>query len=228
MPASVSAAPTPHTDESSSPRSPDTASSGDGRLSDAELEALRSRAPDAVRRHIYGNRDFLQSVLRRYTETEETARDLLQETFFQALRSLPDFRGESKLTTWLYSIAKNVALARYRKDKRRSPLEQETLTRVAAREEEHGRPGAGHVSWDPVEETTRNEETALVRDALEELSANYREIIELRDLEEKSTREVAEELGLTRVNVRVRLHRARQKLTEVLDGRFDPDYHVAG
>jgi len=230
MSSCVSSAPTSSVDETQSDTagSSNAASSEDGRLSDADLEALRRRAPDAVRRHIYGNRDFLRSVLRRYTETEETARDLLQETFFQALRSLPDFRGESKLTTWLYSIAKNVALARYRKDKRRSPLEEETLTRVAAREEERGRPGAGHVSWDPVEETTRNEETALVRDALEELSENYREVIELRDLDEKSTKEVAEQLGLTRVNVRVRLHRARQKLSEVLDGRFDSGYHVAG
>ena len=230
MSASVSPTPMSSTDEdrADDSRSMNAASSGDARLSEAELEALRRRDPEAVRRHIYGNRDFLRGVLRRYTETDETARDLLQETFFQALRSLPDFRGESKLTTWLYSIAKNVALARYRKDKRRSPLEEETLTRVAAREEERGRPGTGHVSWNPAEETTRNEETTLVRDALEELSANYREIIELRDLEEKSTKEVAEQLDLTRVNVRVRLHRARQKLEEVLDGRFDPSDLLTG
>jgi len=195
------------------------------RLSEAELEALRNRDPRAVQEHIYGNKDFLRSVLRRYTETEETAQDLLQETFFQALRSLPDFRGESKLTTWLYSIAKNVALARYRKDKRRSPLEEETLTRVAARSGEKAG-GGTYASWNPVEETTRNEETSLVHEALEELSENYREIIELRDLEELSTKEVADRLGLTRVNVRVRLHRARQKLEEILDGRFDSDYQM--
>jgi RNA polymerase sigma-70 factor (ECF subfamily) len=211
----------------SGPSRPPNSASEDGRLSAAELAALRNRDPEAVRRHIYGNRDFLRSVLHRYTETAETAQDLLQETFFQALRSLPDFRGASKITTWLYSIAKNVALARYRKDKRRSPLEEETLTRVAARSGERAG-GGSHASWDPVEETTRNEETALVREALESLSENYREIIELRDLKERSTKEVAEELGLTRVNVRVRLHRARQKLEEVLDGRFDPDYHAAG
>jgi RNA polymerase sigma-70 factor (ECF subfamily) len=209
-------------DESSS-ATPDDAPD---RLSDDELQALRDRDPEAVRRHIYGNRDFLRGVLRRFTETEETARDLLQETFFQALRSLPNFRGESKLTTWLYSVAKNVALARYRKDKRRSPLEEETLTRVVAREEERGGSASGHVSWDPVDETTRNEETALVHEALEELSENYREIIELRDLEELSTKEVAERLDLTRVNVRVRLHRARTKLKGVLDQRFDADYRV--
>ena len=197
------------------------------RLSETELEALRSRAPEAVRRHIYGNKDYLQSVLRRYTETEETARDLLQETFFQALRSLPNFRGESKLTTWLYSIAKNVALARYRKDKRRSPLEEETLMRVAAREEDGGAL-AGHATWDPADHAVQSEETALVQNALEELSDNYREVIELRDLKELSTKEVAERLGLTRVNVRVRLHRARQKLEAVLDDQFDANYRIAG
>jgi len=225
---SVSSTPPPAS--SAPPSTPTAAPSSDGptgRLPEDELEALRSRDPEAVRRYIYGNRDFLRSVLRRFTETEETARDLLQETFFQTLRSLPDFRGESKLSTWLYSIAKNVALARYRKDKRRSPLEEETLTRVAHQESAPARPTGESPSWNPAEETTRNEETALVREALDELSENYRTVIELRDLKELSTEETAERLGLTRVNVRVRLHRARKKLEEVLDGRFDADYQMA-
>ena len=200
-----------------------------GRLSDDELEALRSRNPKAVRRHIYDNRGYLKSILRRFTETEAIAEDLLQETFFQALRSLPDFRGDSKLSTWLYSIAKNVALARYRKDKRRSPLEEETLTRVAAQSDGHpGNPSGTAPSWDPAEQTTRNEETTRVHEALEELSDNYREVIKLRDLEELSTEETAERLGLTRVNVRVRLHRARKKLESVLEQQFDADYQLDG
>jgi len=200
-----------------------------GRLSDDELAALRNRNPDAVRRHIYDNRGYLKSILRRFTETEAIAEDLLQETFFQALRSLPDFRGDSKLSTWLYSIAKNVALARYRKDKRRSPLEEETLTRVAAESDGHpGDPSGTAPSWDPVEQTTRNEERSLVHEALEELSDNYREVIKLRDLEELSTEETAEKLGLTRVNVRVRLHRARTKLEGVLEDQFDADYQLDG
>ena len=220
--------PAPSTPNAASETRPPDSDSASGRLSEAELEALRQRDPEAVRRHIYGNRGFLRSVLRRFTETEETARDLLQETFFQALRSLPNFRGESKLSTWLYSVAKNVALARYRDDKRRSPLEEETLTRVAAHRDGRPAPPSGVApSWNPAEETTRNEEKALVHDALEELSTNYRQVIELRDLEELSTKETAERLGLTRVNVRVRLHRARKKLKEALDGRVDVDYRPA-
>jgi RNA polymerase sigma-70 factor (ECF subfamily) len=198
-----------------------------GRLSDDELEALRTRDPAAVRRHIYDNRDYLKNVLRRFTKTEDTAQDLLQETFFQALCSLPTFRGDSKLSTWLYSIAKNVALARYRKDKRRSPLDEETLTRVAAQADGPPAPSGEAAAWDPAEQTTRNEEKALLHDALEELSDNYREVIELRDLQELSTEETADRLDLTRVNVRVRLHRARTKLETVLTERLDADYSWA-
>lgn len=201
----------------------------DDRLSDADLEALRNRNPEAVRKHIYGNKEYLRNVLRRYTESEEAARDLVQETFFQALRSLPDFRGESKLTTWLYSIAKNVALARYRKSQRRTAHEENTLSRMAARRDGHpGSPVGESASWNPAEQTTQNEEKALVHEALDELSENYRRIIELRDLKELTTKEVADELGLTRVNVRVRLHRARAKLEAVINERIEPDYQVAG
>ena len=230
--ASVASTPAASTRTGASPRAQSTSeeeSSPMGRLSDDELAALRNRNPEAVRRHIYDNRGYLKSILRRFTETEAIAEDLLQETFFQALRSLPDFRGDSKLSTWLYSIAKNVALARYRKDKRRSPLEEETLTRVAARSDGHpGNPSGTAPSWDPAEQTTRNEEKTLVHEALEELSDNYREVIKLRDLEELSTEEAAEKLGLTRVNVRVRLHRARKKLEGVLENQFDADYQLDG
>jgi RNA polymerase sigma-70 factor (ECF subfamily) len=59
---------------------------------------------------------------------------------------------------------------------------------------------------------------------MEELSDSFREVIRLRDLEEYSTKEVAEELGLTRVNVRVRLHRARTALRDKLTSRFDDAY----
>jgi DNA-directed RNA polymerase specialized sigma24 family protein len=53
----------------------------------------------AVRRWIYGHRDYIEGVLRRYSDSADVASDLVQETFFQVLRSLPHFRGGSKLTT---------------------------------------------------------------------------------------------------------------------------------
>jgi len=198
--------------------------SSDASLSDADLQALRDRDPEAVRRLIYSHRDYIEAVLRRYSADAEIARDLLQETFFQALRSLPDFRGDSKLTTWLHSIAKNVALARYRKDKRHSLLEEETLEHVRATSS----PGDPPSSYpNPVEGAEREQEHGFLYEAMGELSDSYREVIRLRDLEEKSTKEVAEELGLTRVNVRVRLHRARAALQEALESRVDESYQMA-
>ncbi len=196
----------------------------DATLSEAELQALRNRDPEAVRRWIYGHRDYIEGVLRRYSDNQRVARDLVQETFFQALRSLPDFRGDSKLTTWLHSIAKNVALARYREDQRHSLLEEETLEHVRMTSTA-GEPSSPYL--DPVEDTERGEKNNFLYEAMGELSESYREVIRLRDLEEKSTKEVAEELGLTRVNVRVRLHRARGALQEVLESRFDESYQMA-
>jgi RNA polymerase sigma-70 factor (ECF subfamily) len=60
-----------------------------------------------------------------------------------------------------------------------------------------------------------------VHDALQELPEHYRRVVQLRDLEEQSTRETAEQLGLTEVNVRVRLHRARKQLREHLCARME-------
>lgn len=188
-------------------------------LTDDELEALHNRDPDAVRRWIYGNRDYIHSVLQRYSDNSERARDLVQEALFQALRSLPNFRGDSKITTWLHSIAKNVALSQHRKDQRHSYLEADTLEHVQAKLAPDRALGST-----PLEETEEEQKYALLYDAMEELSESYRRIIRLRDLEEQSTKEVAEQLDLTRVNVRVRLHRARRALRDALQSRFDDAY----
>jgi RNA polymerase sigma-70 factor (ECF subfamily) len=81
---------------------------------------------------------------------------------------------------------------------------------------------------DPRDHTERAERKELVHAALAELPDSYREIIRMRDLEERSTKEVAEALDLTRVNVRVRLHRARQKLEDLLRPQFEDDLRRTG
>jgi RNA polymerase sigma-70 factor (ECF subfamily) len=98
-------------------------------------------------------------------------------------------------------------------------MEEGPLTHAAAHQEPDRRHPAP-ASWNPEKETARRERTAVVHEALGELSESYRRVIELRDLQEQSTKEVADQLGITRVNVRVRLHRARQALEDALEGRF--------
>lgn len=197
----------------------------DARPTGADLEALQNRDTEAIKRWIYGQRDFIRSVLHRYTHDAGTAEDLLQETFLQAIRSLPSFRGDAKITTWLYSIAKNVALTRHRKNKRYSYLSDEKLEHVHATSDDTS--PLEKTSTSPAAATVHNQEMQLLTEALDELSDSYRQIIALRDLNELSTREVADQLGLSRVNVRVRLHRARKALRETLQPRLDPTYRAA-
>lgn len=181
-----------------------------------DLEALRSRDPEAVRRWIYRHRDYIRSVLRRYSSHSGRVRDLVQEVFFQVLRSLPSFQGDSKITTWLYSISKNVALSRNSTDQRHSFFSEDTLEYLQA--DANSRKA---VPPSPLSRAEQEQKRTLFYEAMEELTSSYREIIRLRDLQERSTKEVAEQLGLTRVNVRVRLHRARTSLREKLAPRLE-------
>ena len=197
------------------------------RPTDEDLKALRNRDPEAVERWVYSQRDYLMRALRRYSNSHDEARDLLQETFLQALRSLPSFRGDAKVSTWLYSIARNVALARYRKSKRYSHLDDDVLLGQMATENAGDLQTAMPEMRDPVHDTVQNEEHRLLHEALDDLSDSYREVVRMRDLEEMSTEEVADALGLTRVNVRVRLHRARKQLRQALEPRFDTSYRMA-
>lgn len=117
--------------------------------------------------------------------------------------------------TWLYSISRNVALSRNRTDQRHSCFGEETLEYLQA---DAGSGGA--VPPSPVTRAEQEQKRALLHETMEELPSSYREIIRLRDLQERSTKEVAEQLGLTRVNVRVRLHRARTSLRKKLAPRL--------
>lgn len=192
------------------------------RLSPEQLNAFQARDSEAIERWIYGNRSFILGVLQRYSKNTEVAQDLLQETFFQAIRSAPRFRGSSKVTTWLYSIAKNVALQRGRTNDRYAHVEDNALNRMVS--STHGPAFGTDVSPSPARSTMHSEEKQLLYDALKELPNSYRQIIALRDLQELSTSEVAEELDITLGNARVRLHRARKRLRTVLAPRVDDTY----
>jgi RNA polymerase sigma-70 factor, ECF subfamily len=138
------------------------------------------------------------------------AEEVAQEAFLCAHRALAGFRGEAKLSTWLYAIASRLCLNRLASGERRVASHgDEALTRLASRE----------VS--PAEEAERSElETALHR-AIAELGEERRIVVVLRDLEGLSYEEIAAALELELGTVRSRLHRARMDLREKLE-RFLP------
>ena len=171
-----------------------------------DVQALREGNERAFRCLVENERDRLYHFVLNILNDADEAENVVQETFAEAYRQIDRFRGEAKVSTWLFSIARHLAYGVLRKSKRHNYLEHDAIEHIHAHAEE-GMPSSA--SMETVEQAERKR---LVHAALQELPPHYRRVVELRDLEERSTAETAEELGLTAVNVRVRLHRARKEL----------------
>lgn len=143
--------------------------------------------------------------------TNETdAPDVLQDTFLQVYRHLPTFRGESRFSTWLYRIATNVGLM-HRRARARRPAE--SLDVFLPRFDADGRhvhtPAALRIASRVDELLDRQALAEKAQAAIERLPDLYREAFVLRDLEELTTADVAQVLGVEPATVRQRVHRAR-------------------
>jgi RNA polymerase sigma-70 factor (ECF subfamily) len=164
---------------------------------------------------------MLLRVARRMMRSEEDARDAVQDAFVSAFRSLGTFNAEAKLSTWLHRIVVNACLMRLR-TQRRHP--EEAIEDYLPRFSEDGHQVPPNENWPETAETLleRSEIQQVVRDAIDHLPDTYREVVVLRDLEELSTEEAAQALGVTPNAVKIRLHRARQALRTLLDSYMRP------
>jgi RNA polymerase sigma-70 factor (ECF subfamily) len=171
---------------------------------------------ELVRRH--GPR--LLRVARRMMGSEEDARDAVQDAFVAVFKSIDKFEAHSQLSTWLHRVLINACLMRLR-SRRRRPEEdiEEYLPRFA----EDGHQVERSVAWgEPPAEAAdalieRAELCGFVRASIDMLPDTYRVVLLMRDIEELSTDEVAEMLGISANAVKIRLHRARQALRTLLD-----------
>ena len=180
---------------------------------DSSDEALAARAAA-------GDDRAFEEIVARYERrvfrlacrlTSETdAPDVLQNTFLQVYRHLPSFRGESRFATWLYRIATNVALM-LRRARTRKPAE--SLDAFMPRFDEHGMhadlPAQLQVASRADELIDRQALVKKARAGIARLPDVYRDAFVLRDLEEMSTTDVAQVLGVEPATVRQRVHRAR-------------------
>lgn len=158
-------------------------------------------------------------IIVRMVGDDDEARSIMQETFLQAYQRLDTFRRESKLTTWLYAIGINQARAALRKAKRTSSLDDQDVERMQPTFSKGM--FAGRVNaWSPLQMAELSERKRLVHSAIGKLPPDYREVVIMRDIEQLSTDEVAEALRISNGAVRVRLHRARQTLRELLDSHI--------
>jgi len=153
---------------------------------------------------------MLFSLLRNETDAEDVA----QETFIKIFRNLRSFRGEAKFSTWALSIARNEGLAWLRK---RASHPEEPLQPVLDDASGDFTP-ALLTDWRevPAEALERKELRECLRRAILRLPPIYRDVVQLRDVDELDVHESAQVLGITEGAVKVRLHRARAMLQKDL------------
>jgi RNA polymerase sigma-70 factor (ECF subfamily) len=151
-------------------------------------------------------------LARRLTTTEEEALDTTQEIFLRVWRGLPGFRGEAKLSTWVFQIAWNYLRAHRRKMGRTLQIIGEDM--IAAQEVVDSAVDTGP---DPERRARATELLDRVEDALQRLPEHYRVVVWLRDGEDLSYQEIADALDVPIGTVRSRLARARETLRELVE-----------
>ena len=198
-----------------------TVSSLDARMPDAELvQHVAAGNHDAFRLLMRRNNQTLFRTARSILRDDAEAEDAVQDAYLQAFRSIGNFRGESKLSTWLVRIVANESIARLRKRKRMAnviafdgesaePVEQEAAAAAEA------------APIEPEREAMRGETRKLIEAQIDRLPEAFRTVFVLRAIEEMSVEETAQSLGIPEATVRTRFFRARGLLREGLSRQID-------
>ena len=180
-----------------------------GRTQMADTAAISFESEQAFSQIVEEYSDFAYNVAYRMLRNVEDAEDAVQEAFISAYRSFGRFKGESKVSTWLYRIVVNACLMKIRKEKSRAKYLVET-----------GYNDEIVTDWgnDPEQEAISGELREVVETGLESLSSDLRAAIVLRDVQGVSTEEGAEALGLTVSAFKSRVHRGRLLLRQHISG----------
>ena len=148
------------------------------------------------------NQNIVHKICRIYTTNQDEHNDLFQEITIQVWKNYSKFRGEAKFSTWMYRVALNTAISLFRKSKRR--IKTQDFNTVSYKIE--------YVAYDNTKDL--------------QLNALYKGIRGLNDiekalmflyLEDKPYKEIAETLGITEVNARVKMNRTKEKLKKILN-----------
>jgi RNA polymerase sigma-70 factor (ECF subfamily) len=188
-------------------------SAGEGDLVDRAKAGDMEAFAELVRR--YERRIY--RMARQITQNDEDAEDVLQDSFLKAFEHLDSFQGQSKFYTWVTRIAVNESLMKLRK--RKSDRTVSLDENIETDEEPIVREIA---VWDDTPESKYSQEELrqILDRAIESLKPIFRTVFILRDVEELSTEETAEVLGLSVAAVKSRLLRARLQLRERLTRVF--------
>jgi RNA polymerase sigma-70 factor, ECF subfamily len=189
------------------------------------MKGVNPQEADLIRRILAGETALFHELIQPYEKmvyvtiyamlrNEQEAEDGAQDTMINAFKHLKSFRGESKFSTWLVTIAMNEGRRRLRKAKTAAEDSIETTLE----EHEGDFTPAFLTDWReiPSAAVERKELREKLQDAVDALPEKYREVFVLRDLEELNQEETAAALNLKIPTVKVRLHRARIMLQKAL------------
>ena len=178
---------------------------GSNRLVDAALvAACRRGEPGAFEELVARTQHRVYGLAYRLVGDRGEAEDVAQEAYLRVFRALGSFREEARFETWLHRIVTNAAMTHLKRRGRFPDLVREPET---APEPPPARPADQSVDRDEV------------RAALAELPEGLRVTLVLREMYGLSCREIGEELGISEGAVKVRLHRARKRMRDVIHGR---------
>ncbi len=184
----------------------------------ALLEQCRSGDSSAFEALVLRYKDRVYNVAYRFLGNHEDAQDVAQEVFVRAYRGLEGFKGDSKVYTWLYSIASNLARNKLRDSKRKGRNMGISLEELELRAP--GTAQALATARETPEDAARRRETEEALQAcLEELPEHYRIVFVLRTFEQLSYEEIADSVGCPKGTVKSRLNHARKFLHEKLKAR---------
>jgi RNA polymerase sigma-70 factor (ECF subfamily) len=192
----------------------------------ARLRSIEQRENDAeiVRKVQAGQGELYRVLVAKYqqrvygvvwgmVQNPEDAREITQETFIKAYKSLERFRFDSSYYTWLYRIAVNMAIDfKRRAAKRRA----EEFDETRMQHDEAGEIAPGHMDTSPQKRLERKRLADRIQAAIDELPADQRSAIMLREVEGLSYKEIAEAMDCAEGTVMSRLFYGRKKLQEIL------------
>jgi RNA polymerase sigma-70 factor (ECF subfamily) len=186
---------------------PGLASSSDLELVQGAREGNERAFEALVRRH----QDSIYGLVMRMVGERDIAEELTQDTFVRAWRNLDGFRGEAQVSTWLYRIAVNLL-----RDRHASRAARERRSEVSLDDVNLPLAPLAASEPSPVEALEAEEAGAQYRRALADLDPDHRAAFLLRHQEGLAPAEIAGVLGISESNAKVRVHRARRMILDML------------
>jgi RNA polymerase sigma factor (sigma-70 family) len=181
-------------------------------LTDTELISQILRGEQALfAQLVHRYQTYVFTLVLRFTDSREDAEEISQDIFVKAYRSLADFRGESKFSTWLYTIVRTSCITFLRKKKLDITSLDNERTFLQVEDRESG------FKANQVEQKSKH---AMVNAAIRLLSPDDAQIITLFYKGEQSLEEIGKIMGLEPNTVKVKLHRARHRLKEKMEKYF--------